>query len=171
MHVACRCVICCRLEEMEPCGARTRRDGYLTDGCVAAGLLMTGYSGRERRHLAIASRRAAIAAYGGDMPLPRRCRRQIGPAGARRREPSPAVPKATFIQRSPPPKNFGEPARISASLSGMSPRKSGSQLTHRWREMDSNHRFRARRNREILVSRWSSTDLVWLRPPEGPMVR
>jgi len=27
--------------------------------------------------------------------------------------------------------------------------------------------FRARRNREILVSRWSSTDLVWLRPPEG----
>src|ERR1700730_15579738 len=36
-----------------------------------------------------------------------------------------------------------------------------------WRELDSNFRFRARRNREILVSRRSSTDLVWLRPPEG----
>jgi hypothetical protein len=26
----------CRLEEMEPCVARTRSDGYFTDGCVAA---------------------------------------------------------------------------------------------------------------------------------------
>ena len=26
----------CRLEEMEPCGARTCSDGYFTDGCVAA---------------------------------------------------------------------------------------------------------------------------------------
>src|ERR1700731_4151526 len=43
----------------------------------------------------------------------------------------------------------------------------GSHETHCWREMDSNFRFRARRNREILVSRRSSTDLVWLRPPEG----
>jgi ABC-type sugar transport system ATPase subunit len=54
---------------------------------------------------------------------------------------------------------------------GTSMSSSGSHETLRWREMDSNHRFRARRNREILVSRWSSTDLVWLRPPEGPMVR
>ena len=46
-------------------------------------------------------------------------------------------------------------------------RKSSSQRTLCWREMDSNFRFRARRNREILVSRRSSTDLVWLRPPEG----
>src|SRR5580700_4240408 len=30
-----------------------------------------------------------------------------------------------------------------------------------WREMDSNFRFRARRNQEISVSRWSSTDLVY----------
>src|ERR1700720_2693053 len=36
----------------------------------------------------------------------------------------------------------------------------GSQ-TPRWREMDSNFRFRARRNQEISVSRWSSTDLVY----------
>src|SRR5580704_16713208 len=31
----------------------------------------------------------------------------------------------------------------------------------RWREMDSNFRFRARRNQEIQVSRRSSTDLVY----------
>ena len=30
-----------------------------------------------------------------------------------------------------------------------------------WREMDSNFRFRARRNQEISVSHWSSTDLVY----------
>src|ERR1700738_607254 len=39
--------------------------------------------------------------------------------------------------------------------------KSGSQRTRRWRGMDSNFRFRARRNQEISVSRWSSTDLVY----------
>ena len=41
------------------------------------------------------------------------------------------------------------------------PRKSGSHMTQRWREMDSNFRFRARRNHEISVSRWSSTDFVY----------
>jgi hypothetical protein len=35
------------------------------------------------------------------------------------------------------------------------PQKIGSQLTQRWREMDSNFRFRARRNQEISVSRWT----------------
>src|ERR1700694_5593019 len=39
--------------------------------------------------------------------------------------------------------------------------KLGSPRTPRWREMDSNFRFRARRNQEISVSRWSSTDLVY----------
>src|ERR1700738_816411 len=39
--------------------------------------------------------------------------------------------------------------------------KSGSHWTRRWREMDSDFRFRARRNQEISVSRWSSTDLVY----------
>jgi hypothetical protein len=45
--------------------------------------------------------------------------------------------------------------------------KSGSQWTRRWREMDSNFRFRARRNREILVSRWSSLILYGFARPRG----
>jgi hypothetical protein len=43
----------------------------------------------------------------------------------------------------------------------MSGPESGSHQTLCWREMDSNFRFRARRNQEISVSRWSSTDLVY----------
>src|SRR6202035_3652773 len=41
------------------------------------------------------------------------------------------------------------------------PLRSSSQRTLCWREMDSNFRFRARRNQEIQVSRRSSTDLVY----------
>src|ERR1700719_705159 len=46
-------------------------------------------------------------------------------------------------------------------IDGKQPHKSGSHRTHCWREMDSNFRFRARRNQEIQVSRRSSTDLVY----------
>ena len=53
------------------------------------------------------------------------------------------------------------------ALNRGAPESQVSQQTPRWREMDSNFRFRARRNREILLSRRSSTDLVWLRPPDG----
>jgi hypothetical protein len=34
-------------------------------------------------------------------------------------------------------------------------------MTRRWREMDSNFWYRARRNQEISASRWSSADLVY----------
>ncbi len=57
--------------------------------------------------------------------------------------------------------------RLDSARRHAAARSASSHLTPRWREMDSNFRFRARRNREILVSRRSSTDLVWLRPPEG----
>src|ERR1700730_11452072 len=57
-----------------------------------------------------------------------------------------------------------EPSPIPQPVASGCRRKSGSSGSHatrRWREMDSNFRFRARRNQEISVSRWSSTDLVY----------